>query len=285
MIRQNEILIDHEEITNIMAVLNNKWLSEGPFCKTFVKMVKDLTGAKYALLAPNGTLALYLCLTALDLKKGDEVIVPDFTFNATASAVVFAGGTPVFVDVHKSDLNIDVEEMEKAISDRTKAIIPVHIYGQSADMDTIKEIAELHFPKITIIEDVAESLGVFYKNWHTGTIGDMGFISFFSDKSVPIGEGGIILTDNEEYYTKLKYLRNQGREQSGGFVHDHLGMNFRITDLQGAVGVAQMHKFDANKKKKIENYQMYKKILGDSVTFLEEKAYSNLVCPYPSTKP
>jgi perosamine synthetase len=278
---QLEPYIDWHELDNLKEVIKNKWLTEGPFSKKFIQQIKDYTGAKHVNLAPNGTLAIYLSLLALGIKKGDEIIVPDFTFNATASPVVFAGADPVFVDVHDSDLNIDVNKIEEAITAKTKAIMPVHIYGQSANMQPILDIAEDN--NLKIIEDAAESYGVFYKNLDqptncTGTLGDLGVISFFADKTLTMGEGAVILTDDDQLDFNLKNLRNQGRLQSGSFKHPLMGMNFRVTDLQCAVGVAQLDKFEEIKELKLKHYNLYKELLeGTGVKFLEEKPYSTRI--------
>lgn len=229
------------------------------------------------MLASNGTLALFLGLLSLGIGRGDEVIVPDFTFIASAGSVAFTGAKPVFVDINVDSLNIDVEKIEGAITEETKAIMPVHIYGQSADMDPILRLAKKH--NLKVIEDSAESYGVFYKGKHTGTIGDVGIISFFADKTVTCGEGAVILTNDDKICKKLRYLRNQGRLTSGSFMHPQLGMNFRMTDLQCAVGVAQLKKFKEIEKKKLENLELYKSLLKsvNGVSFIKEVNYSNFI--------
>lgn len=282
---QLEPYVDWHESLYLSDVIKNKWLTEGPFSKKFIQKIKDLTGARHVNLAPNGTLAIFLSLLALGIKKGDEVIIPDFTFNASASPIVFTGADPVFVDIHDSDLNIDVNKIEKAITSKTKAIMPVHIYGQSADMKPILKIAEDN--NLKIIEDAAESLGVSYcvntiafasSLVPTGTIGDIGIISFFADKTLTMGEGAVILTNDDQLDFNIKNLRNQGRLHSGIFKHPLMGMNFRVTDLQCAVGVAQLDKFEEIKALKLKHYNLYKELLdGTGVKFLEEKPYSTLI--------
>lgn len=266
-----------EEIENLKQVIKNKWLTEGPFSQEFLELIKELTGAKYAVLANNGTLALFLALKAIGIKEGDEVIVPDFTFIASATSVYFAGARPVFVDVRENTLNIDVERIEELITPNTKAIMPVHVYGQAADMDPIMELARKY--NLKVIEDAAQGYGVFYKSKHTGTIGDIGTISFFADKTVTCGEGAVVLTDNEEIFNNLKYLRNQGRLNSGTFIHPFFGMNFRMTDLQCAVGVAQLKKFKEIFRIKQENYNYYfEKLLSlKQISFIEIASYSNFI--------
>ena len=276
-ISQIEPYVGQEELSNLIRVIENKWLTEGPFSEEFLSIIKQFTGAKHALLTNNGTLALYLALKALGIQTGDEVIVPDFTFNASGSSVVFAGGKPVFVDVDRQNYNIDVTKIEAAISSKTKAIMPVHIYGQSADLYPIMKIAKRY--NIKVLEDAAQAYGVFYRGKHTGTIGDIGMISFFADKTVTAGEGGVLLTDNDSLYERLQYLRNQGRLDSGTFVHKQLGMNFRMTDLQCAVGVAQLKKYQEIEGLKLNNFRLYKKLLSDmdEIKVMEEVDHSNLV--------
>jgi len=269
--------IGDEELTNLTKVINNRWLTEGPYSAEFLDRIKEFTGAKHAVLVNNGTLALFLGLIALGIEKDDEVIVPDFTFIASASSVVFAGAKPVFVDVNPDDYHIDISKIESVITKKTKAIMPVHIYGQCADMDPITAIAKKY--NLKVIEDAAQGFGVFYKNKHTGTIGDLGTISFFADKTITTGEGAVILVNDDELFQKLQLLRNQGRKTSGTFIHPALGMNFRLTDLQSAVGVAQILKFKEIEKKKTENYHLYKDYLNSvkQITFIKELAYCNFL--------
>jgi perosamine synthetase len=274
---QSEPFVGKEELNNLKIVIEKKWLTEGPFSQEFLDIIKKFTGAKYAVLVNNGTLGLFLGMLACDIGKGDEVIVPDFTFCASGSSVALTGATPVFVDINDSNLSIDVKKIEKVITKKTKAIMPVHIYGQSADMDPILKLAKKY--NLRIIEDAAESYGVFYKGKHTGTIGDVGVISFFADKSVTSGEGAVILTNDSELHDKLRYLRNQGRLHSGIFIHPHLGMNFRMTDLQTAVGVAQLKKFKEIERIRLKIYKTYRSLLknAEGLSFMEEADYSNLV--------
>ena len=274
---QLEPYVGKEELENLKKAIEKRWLTEGAFSKEFLEIIKDFTKAKHAVLVNNGTLGLFLGLLSLDVGEGDEVIVPDFTFNASASSIAFTGAKPVFVDIDEGNFNIDVKKIEDAITEKTKAIMPVHIYGQAADMDPLLRLAKKY--NLRIIEDAAETYGVFYREKHTGTIGDIGMISFFADKTVTCGEGGVVLTGDDELYEKLRYLRNQGRLSSGSFIHPQLGMNFRMTDLQCAVGVAQLKKFKEIEKKKIEIYRLYQSLLKDldEASFIEEVNYSNFI--------
>jgi perosamine synthetase len=276
-IQQIQPYFDNQESLNLAKAIETGWVTEGPFSQTFLSSLKEFTGAKYAVLANNGTLGLYLSLLAIDAKKGDEVIVPDFTFNASASSVAFTGATPIFADINPGDLQINIEKIERLITPRTKAIMPVHIYGQSCDMDPVINLAKKHHLKI--VEDAAQGFGVFYKGKHTGTIGDVGVISFFPDKTITTGEGAIILTNNEDLFNRLKMLRNQGRPNSGTFIHPELGMNFRMTDLQCAVGVAQFNKFEEIKKIKLRNFNQYQNLLKGipEVEFIKQNDFTNFV--------
>ncbi|HBH49514.1 MAG TPA: aminotransferase DegT [Bacteroidales bacterium] len=274
---QLEPYVGQEELANLTKSINDGWLTEGPFSKKFIEGVKDMTGAKHALLAANGTLALYLMYLAIGIEPGDEVICPSFTFNATASPLAIIGAKPVFVDIKEDDLQIDPEMIEAVITPKTKAIVPVHIYGQSCDMDPIMEIAKKH--NLLVIEDAAQGFGVFYKEKHTGTIGHCGMISFFADKTITCGEGAVVLTNDDELFEKLKLVRNQGRPNSGTFIHPSLGMNFRMTDLQCGVGVAQLAKFPEIKERKTKNFELYHAWLKDvpQVKFVGLSKDSNFI--------
>lgn len=251
--------IDQNELDLIQTSIEQKWLTEGPYTEIFLEHIKDFTASKYAVLAPNGTLGLFLALLALDLPKNSEIIIPSFTFYASATSAIFAGLKPVFIDVDENTFNIDVTKIEELITDNTSAIMPVHVYGHSANMNEIMKLADKY--NLKVIEDAAQGYGVKYSDKHVGTIGDISMISFFADKTITMGEGAVVLTQNEELYNKLRLLRNQGRPNSGTFVHPELGMNFRITDMQAAVGVSQAKKFPAILEKKLHNYNLYESAL------------------------
>lgn len=271
--------VGKEEIEEIADSIKANWISEGPKAKKFTERILNYIGAKYGVLAPNGTLALFMALKVLGIKEDDEVIVPDFTFIASANAVYLTGTKPVFVDVQRDDFNLDPNLIENKITSKTKAIMSVHIYGQSVDMDPIMKIAKKY--KLSVIEDACQGLGVYYKKRkHVGTIGDIGCFSFFADKTITTGgEGGMVVTDNKKLYEGLLYFRNQGRLHPGTFVHPKIGYNFRMNDLQAAFGLAQFRKLNYIIKKKLENYNLYKEYLRDveEVKFLREMPYSNIV--------
>ena len=202
-----------------------------------------------------------MALLALDLPPGSEILIPTFTFYASASVAIFAGLTPVFVDADPETFNVDVDALESLITERTSAIMPVHVYGHSPPLDRIVEFANHH--GLAVLEDAAQAYGVVYRGRHAGTWGRAGVISFFADKTVTMGEGGVVLTDDTALYERLRLLRNQGRAHSGTFVHESLGMNFRVTDLQCAVGRAQLRKLPEIVAKKREHHGRYVANLSD----------------------
>lgn len=250
-----------DELDNVADVLRHGWLTEGRHAEDFLATIKADTGAKYAVLAPNGTLGLFLALLALDLPRDSEILIPAFTFYASASAAVFAGLKPVFVDADPDTFNVDVDALESLVTERTSAIMPVDVYGHSPPMDRINEFAKRH--GVVVLEDAAQAYGVDYQGRHAGTWGNAGVISFFADKTVTTGEGGVVLTDDAALYERLRLLRNQGRLDSGTFIHDSLGMNFRVTDLQCAVGRAQLRKLPQIIASKRANHARYVENLED----------------------
>lgn len=253
--------LEDEEYEAIKQCFDNNWITEGPISKKFSEELLKLTKAKYGVFAPNGTLAIYLALRAIDIKPGDEVIVPDFTFLGSATAVEMCGAYPVFVDVNRENFQIDLSRSDNLVTKKTKAIMPVHIYGTVADMDQVKKFAKKH--KLIIVEDAAEAIGVHRRGVHAGVFGDVGTFSFFADKTITTAEGGFVVTNNEKIYENLLYLRNQGRISRGSFIHPRIGYNFRMTDIQNAVGLIQLRKLGKIKKRKAQILSLYKKFLED----------------------
>ena len=218
----------------------------------FEKDFAEYCGSKYALTCVNGSVALRLALIACGVKPGDEVIVPPYTFIATASIVLEANCVPVFVDIDPETYNMDPKEVEKAITDRTKVILPVHFAGQACDMDALIEIASKH--KLSIIEDAAHAHGGEYKGKKLGSIGDAGCFSFQSSKNLTSGEGGIVVTDDEELYDMMNSLRNVGRVKGGQwYEHHNLGCNYRLTQLQAALLTTQLSRLEDQTQKRNEN--------------------------------
>ena len=252
---QIEPWIDRSELLELTRAIDSTFITEHALTREFESAIAQLTGAKYAVAVCNGTLALFVCLKALGIGPGDEVIVPDLTFIASANAVILAGATPVLCEVAADTFCIDISHAEQLLSKQTRAIMPVHLYGQSADMTAVLAFARKH--NLKVVEDAAEGIGVRFHGQHVGTFGDMGILSFYGNKTVTCGEGGIVLT-NDAALAKAAYrLKNYGRDQKGMFIHDTIGFNFSFTDLQAAIGIAQLKKMPrivAKKKLLRERY-------------------------------
>jgi perosamine synthetase len=234
--------LGEEEQRAAAQVLADGWISEGPRAAALAERLNALIDVPYGVFAPNGTLALYLALLAAGVGPGDEVIVPDITFIASANAVLFAGATPVFADVEPETFQIDPAACAAAITPRTRAIMPVQLFGMAAEMDELLNLAGAH--NLLVIEDAAQGIGVRYRGRHVGGIGDLGCFSFFSDKTITMGEGGYVACRDAALYERLQFLRNQGRIKRGSFIHPEVGTNLRITDIQAAVGLAQLDRLD-----------------------------------------
>lgn len=245
--------IEEEDIEEVVRVLRSDYLTTGPKVAEFEKTVADYVGAEYAVAVSNGTAALHIaCLTA-GIGAGDEVITSPITFAASANCVLYCGGTPVFADIKKDTYNIDPEDIERKITPKTKAIIPVHYTGQPCEMDAITEIAKKH--NLIVIEDGAQVISGEYKGKKIGSISDMTTFSFHPVKPVTTGEGGMVTTNNKELYERLKLFHTHGitREpelmdkQDGPWYYEQLelGFNYRITDIQCALGISQMRRLDA----------------------------------------
>ena len=251
---------DENEIELLNECIISGWISSGGvYVNEFEKVVAKYTGTKYAISCSSGTSGLHLALMAHNIGPGDEVIVPSLTFIATANAVTYTGAKPIFVDSDLKSWNIDPKLIESLITDKTKAIIPVHLYGLPADMDAINYIAKKY--NLIVIEDASEAQGAKYKNQMVGTLGDAAVFSFFGNKIITTGEGGMIVTNNPEVAEKCQILRDHGMTKSKRYWHEILGYNYRMTNLQAAIGVAQMKKIENILKKKKEIAAEYKKNL------------------------
>ncbi|NFV78548.1 DegT/DnrJ/EryC1/StrS family aminotransferase [Magnetospirillum aberrantis] len=231
------------ELRYVEECISTGWISsQGPFIQRFEAMARDFLGTGFALSTANGTLSLQLAIQALDIGPGDEVIVPNFTFGASANAVMQRGATPVFADIDPASWTLSPESVAALVGPRTKAIMPVHIYGQACDMDPIMDIARSHGLKV--IEDCAEALGAEYKGRRVGSIGDVGCFSFFANKIITTGEGGLVTVNDPQLYERLKMLRDHGVKPERRYWHLEPGTNCRMTNLQAALGVAQMERVD-----------------------------------------
>jgi len=253
--------VDMEDYEALRESCEINWITEGPKSKKFEVELRSITNTLYSSFAPNGTLALYLALRSLGIKKGDEVIVPNFTFIATANAVEMVGATPVFADIDPSNLQIDIDACHALVTENTKAVMPAHLYGFCVDLNRAREFADSY--NLFLVEDAAQSLGIKWKDSPCGSIGDISCFSFFADKTITTGEGGFVTTNNEVLAEKLLYLRNQGRIDRGSFIHPEIGYNFRMTDIQTSLGLSQLKKFDKISSLKQNIHKVYSELLGD----------------------
>jgi perosamine synthetase len=262
MIPVSEPCLKGKELKYVSDCINTNWISSiGKYVTRFEEMFAQFCGTSYALTTSSGTAALHLALLALDIGQGDEVIVPDFTFVASANAVLYCGAKPVFVDVDRSTWNIDPSKLEERLTDRTKAIMAVHLYGHPCNMDVIMAIAKNH--NLKVIEDAAEAHGAEYKSKRVGSIGDIGSFSFYGNKIITTGEGGMITTNNSKLVEKMRMLRDHAMSKTRRYWHDMLGYNYRLTNIQAAIGVAQMEQIDGFIEKKRQNAALYNSLLGD----------------------
>ena len=241
----------------LVSAFDSGWISStGPFVTLFEEKFTTFLKFGHAVSVCNGTQALALALSTLGIKAGDEVIVPDLTFGATANAVVQIGATPVIAEVDVLTWNISVKSLELLITDKTKAIIPVHLYGQPCDMREIHEFATKN--KLLVIEDAAEALGSIYNGSHVGYNSDAVTFSFYGNKTITTGEGGMVVFKNESNASKAKVIRSHGFNPNKRYWHDSWGTNMRITNLQAALGVAQLERVSSLVNKKIEIAKLYK---------------------------
>ena len=252
--------IGKKEKKYVLEVLNSGVLSIGPKQDAFEKKFAEYIGTKYAVAVSSGTAGLHLTMIAAGIGLGDEVITTPFSFVASANCILYVGAKPVFVDIDQVSYNIDPKKIESAITKKTKAILVVHIFGQSTDMDAILKIAKKY--NLKIIEDACESLGATHKNKKVGTFGESAVFAFYPNKQMTTGEGGIVVTDNKKYRDLFLSLRNQGRGGDMQWLdHNKLGYNYRMNELSAAVGLAQIERLDwLLKERKIADW--YNKFLA-----------------------
>lgn len=258
--------------------IDTGWISSaGEYVNTFEARFAAYLGVKHAIAVNTGTAALHAALAALGVKAGDEVIVPSFTMVASAFAVMYLGAKPVFVDCSMDTWNIDVQKIEAKISDTTKAIMPVHIYGVSCDMDPILELAKKY--NLAVIEDAAEVHGAEYKGKKCGSIGDVGCFSFYANKIITTGEGGMVVTNDDTLAEKIRRFKDLCHSPAKRFVHTDLGFNYRFSNILAALGLAQLEEIDAFLQKKDHMGQKYTDLLQDipSLTVQITPTYSTHV--------
>lgn len=279
-------IIDDDDIKLVVNVLKGNYLTTGPNVKQFEEMVADYVGCKYAVAVSNGTAALHAACFAAGIKDGDEVITTPMTFAASANCVLYCGGKPVFADINPYTYNIGPQEIEKKITSKTKAIIPVDFTGQAVDLDKIKKIADKY--NLIIIEDAAHAIGTKYKGEKVGNISDMTEFSFHPVKTITTGEGGIITTNSRELYDKLVLFRTHGitrekeflfNKEEGPWYYEQidLGYNYRITDIQCALGISQLNKLDKFIDRRKELVKMYNEELSkiDGIIIQKEEDFSD----------
>lgn len=279
----SEPSITEKEIKYVLKAVKSGWISSlGNYINEFENKFADYIGVKYALTTSNGTTALHLALVSMGIEKGDEVIIPDLTFVATANAVVYTEAKPIFADIDPETWCIDPENIKNKITSKTKAIVPVHLYGHPADMDPINKIAKEF--GLYIIEDAAEAHGAEYKNKKVGGIGNCGIFSFYGNKIITTGEGGMITTNDKNLYEKAKFLRDHAMSKEKKYWHTEIGFNYRITNIQAALGLAQIERIEHIINKKRQIFQWYKEYLTDldCIVLNSEKAWAKnvfwLVC-------
>jgi UDP-4-amino-4,6-dideoxy-N-acetyl-beta-L-altrosamine transaminase len=277
--------IDEEDIRAVVEVLRSDYITTGPKIAELENRIAEYTGAKHAVVVSNGTAALHAACFAAGIEAGDEVITTPMTFAASANCILYMGAKPVFADIDSRTYNIDPKEIERKITEKTKAIIPVHFTGQPCDMDEIMKIAEKN--GLTVIEDGAHALGAEYKGRRIGTIGSMTTFSFHPVKHITTGEGGAITTNDDNLYEKLIMFRTHGitrdkdlmNQDEGPWYYEqhYLGYNNRITDIQAALGISQMNKLESFLEKRRSFAAAYNKLLRglEGITVPYQADYGN----------
>jgi dTDP-4-amino-4,6-dideoxygalactose transaminase len=281
----SDIDLGKEEERSVLKVLRTRWLSTGPMTERFEKAFSESLGGGYAISVSNGTAALHLALASLRLKEGDEIVLPSLTFVATANAILYVRAKPVFADIVGSDdLNISSQEITKKITKKTKAIMVMHYGGYPCDMGSIMGIAKKH--GLYVVEDAAHAPGAEYQGKKCGMIGDLGCFSFFSNKNLVTGEGGMVVTQNREWAERVRRMRSHGmstlswdkyRGRLSSYDIEGLGYNYRTTEIQSALGLAQLKKLDRNNRKREELVATYREELhgvkGISIPFTRFKGH------------
>jgi perosamine synthetase len=259
--------------------IRSTWISsKGRFVAEFEEKFGEYCGIPYAVSVCNGTMALHVALVALGIGAGDEVIVPTLSYVASANTIIYTGAKPVFVDSLLDTWQLDPSEIEKKITPATKAIMAVHLYGHPADMDKIVAVAKKY--KLLIVEDCAEAIGTFYKKRHVGNFGDVACFSFFGNKTITTGEGGMILTANKTIADKVMKLKGQGLKEGREYWHDVIGYNYRMTNICAAIGTAQLEQIDKFTKRKRQIAKLYQQSFKKRQGVLFHQAIGDVVHSY-----
>lgn len=259
-----EPLLAGNELKYVTDAVSSGWISSsGKYVTEFENQFAEYCDCKYGIAVCNGTIALHLALLALNIGKGDEVIIPSFTMIASAFAICYTGAIPVFVDADKETWNIDVKKIEEKITSKTKAIMPVHIFGKICDMTEIKRLADKY--NLYIVEDAAEAHGAVYKSQKSGSLSNIAAFSFFANKNITTGEGGMVVTNDKDLYDRAKYFKNVCFPLNGprNYQHDDIGFNYRMSNVVAAIGLAQVEKADEYREMRIRNHELYKKYLAE----------------------
>jgi len=274
MISISKPLIGKEEKEAVLKVLDSGMLAQGPRVKEFEEKFAEFCKTKYAIAMNSGTAALHTALYSMGIKSGDEVITVPFTFVATANCIIMQGAKPVFVDVKEDTFNIDIKEIEKKITKKTKAILPVDLYGQIYDYDNLKKIAEKY--NLVILEDACQAVGAELDGKKAGNFGDTAAFSFYATKNMITGEGGMITTNNEKFAEMAKRFRHHGQSEQTKYEYHDLGYNYRMMDIQAAIGLEQLKKINNLTEKRIQNAEYLSKNLknvkGITVPFVNKNA-------------
>jgi perosamine synthetase len=256
------VIGDLERRYVLKALEEGEVSSRGRFVTDFEERFAERMGARYGVATCNGTCALHLALLATGIGPGDEVLVPSLTFVATANAARYVDAQPVFVDIDSLHWNMDPDLLLSKITARTRAIVPVHLFGHSADMDTILEIANKH--NLIVVEDAAEAHGAEYRGRPVGALGNAGVFSFYGNKILTTGEGGMVITNDPQVAEKARRLRDHGADPGRRYWHSQIGYNYRMTNLQAALGLAQLEQLDGFIRRKREIAELYRKYLGEA---------------------
>ena len=266
------------EVASVTKVVNEGWVSsQGPYCKQFEDDFSKFIGAEYSLATANCTVSIEAALRALDIGPGDEVILPNLTFISPANMVLSVGATPIFADIDNSSWTISTKSVQELISNKTKAIIAVHVYNDACDMRTLQEICDSH--NLFLIEDVAESIGSKFEDKYLGTFGHFGCFSFFANKTITTGEGGCLITNNNELYRRAALIRDHGMTKEERYIHKVHGSNFRMTSMQAALGITQLQRFTSISEAKLSAAALFKQAMGalSQLSFKEPKNTSDSV--------
>lgn len=265
--------ISQQDIDAVVAVLQTPTLSLGPKLVEFERKIAAYVGTRHAVAVNSGTSALHCIIRGYGISGGDEVITTPFSFIASSNAMLFEQAKPVFVDIDPVTMNIDPQRIEEAVNNRTRAIMPVHVFGRAADMQPILDIARKH--NLKIIEDSCEALGTSWRGKMAGAIGDCGAFAFYPNKQMTTGEGGVVVTDDDELADVARSLRNQGRGTGGAWLaHERLGYNYRLSDINCALGISQLERIDIFVQKRAEVARHYTQLLADVQEVLAPPPYA-----------